>query len=695
MIMPVKGNKTPAAEKTAADKEAPKKAAAKTAKAAGKKTAAKTSASKTAAKTSAAKTAAKAASAKKTTTKKTSASGKAPRKKAPVVSTYEQRFDALYDEMKYLYAELYHNDMHAFDYFCGMLKEYYKKRPARLRDLDQQRLAEGDWFRQRKNLGVQLYVDCFAGNLKGTLDKIDYISKSGVNYLHLMPLLKSPKGASDGGYSVSDYRRVQPELGTLKDLTALTDRCHEKGIAVCTDFVMNHTSDQHEWAMRAKKGEEDFINHYYFYDDWNIPNLYDRTVPEVFPKTAPGNFTWCEELGKVVMTMFNSYQWDLNYSNPTVFNDMVANMLYLANKGIDIIRLDAVPYIWKTLGTNCRNLPQVHNICRLFHIAAEIVAPGVLLLGEVVMEPDKVVPYFGSVEKPECQMLYNVTTMATTWHTVATRDVRLMQHQLETVFSLPHDFTFLNYLRCHDDIGWGLDYDYLKQFLIDQVTHKKFLNDYFTGKWGGSPARGELYNDAPELGDARLCGTTASLCGIEAAEEEHNEQMLHWSEDLDIMLHAFLMTLSGIPIIYSGDEIGMTNDYSYHDDPMKRDDSRYVHRGKFDWEAAAKRNDPSTRPGRIYTAIQKLHKVRTDHAAFDFDADTWLLETENEHVLGIGRFSNEEKLLALFNFSDVDEASTIPDDEEYTDAFTGEKIYGNQMILKSHEFRWLLKDFTK
>ena len=147
------------------------------------------------------------------------------------------------------------------------------------------------------------------------------------------------------------------------------------------------------------------------------------------------------------MTTFYPYQWDLNYMNPTVFNDMTDNMLNLCNHGVDVIRLDAVPYIWKSLGTTCRNLPQVHTLVRIMRMACEIVCPGTLLLGEVVMEPSKVVPYFGTVEKPECHLLYNVTTMATLWHTVATKDVRLLAHQMRQVFSLPHAYTFLNYLR--------------------------------------------------------------------------------------------------------------------------------------------------------------------------------------------------------------------------------------------------------
>ena len=608
---------------------------------------------------------------------------------------FRTRLGRHYDEMKWLYAELYHNDQHAFDYFCTMLHDYYQQRSDILKEWDQAREMVPDWYKGNEMLGMLMYTNCFAGTLKGVKSHLDYIKECGVNYVHLMPLLQSPKGRSDGGYAVSDFRKVEPELGTMEDLSDLATECHNKGMSVCLDFVMNHTSEDHEWAQRAKKGEKEYQDRYFFFDNWVIPNEFEKTVPQVFPQTAPGNFTWCDEAQKVVMTTFYPYQWDLNYANPTVFNDMTANMLNLCNHGVDIIRLDAVPYIWKTLGTSCRNLPQVHTLVRLMRMATEVVCPGTLLLGEVVMEPSKVVPYFGTLEKPECHMLYNVTTMASTWHTVATHDVRLLRHQLESVFALPKEYTFLNYLRCHDDIGWGLDYDFLKQFGIEEVAHKKYLNDYLTGKWYGSDSRGELYNDDPRLGDARLTGTTASLCGIEAAEYEKNDEKFDRYIRLDIMLHAFLLTQSGIPVLYSGDEIGQLNDYSYHNDPLKWDDSRYLHRGNLNWDEVALRNDPKTRQGRIFQGLRRLEKLRTQYEVFDSAADTWIVETYNDHILGIGRYYNGEKLIALFNFSEFDETAWVNEVEDYTDLLTGEPRPAKAVGIRAYDFAWLMTSFKK
>ena len=606
---------------------------------------------------------------------------------------FRERLMKHYDEMKWLYGELYHNDEQAFDYFCSMLHEYYQARSEELKAWDKKREHNADWYAGNGMLGMLMYVDCFAGTLSGVREHLDYIRECGVNYLHLMPLLESPKGRSDGGYAVSDFRKVEPELGTMEDLAALSAECHDKEMAVCLDFVMNHTSEDHEWAKRARAGEKEYQDRYFFYDSWDIPNEFEKTVPQVFPQTAPGNFTWCEEAQKVVMTTFYPYQWDLNYANPVVFNDMTANMLNLCNHGVDIIRLDAVPYIWKTLGTRCRNLPEVHTLVRIMRMASEIVCPGTLLLGEVVMEPSKVVPYFGSVEKPECHMLYNVTTMASTWHTVATRDVRLLRHQLETVFALPKEYTFLNYLRCHDDIGWGLDYDFLKQFGMEEVPHKKYLNDFLTGHYWGSDSRGELYNDDPRLGDARLCGTTASLCGVEAAEYERNEWKLDHAIDLDIMLHAFLLTQTGIPVLYSGDEIGQLNDYTYHEDPLKSADSRYLHRGKFLWDEAKKRRSTKSRQGRIFKALRKLEKIRDKYPVFRSGADTWIVEPWNDHILGIGRYFEGEKLIALFNFSETDQIAWINESEEYKDLLTGKKREAKAVELPGHGFAWLYTKF--
>ena len=598
---------------------------------------------------------------------------------------FSRRMGPRYAELRQLYGEIYPGDTEAFAYFCGMLKKCFYNRKASLQILDAQRLAEPEWFRSNRLMGMMLYVNAFAGNLRGVQQKLPYFEECGVNYLHLMPLLESPRDRSDGGYAVANFRRVQPELGTMEDLETLADRCREKGISLCLDFVMNHTSEDHAWAKAAREGDEIARSRYFFYDNWDVPNRYEQTVPQVFPTTAPGNFTWLEDCRQVVMTTFYPYQWDLNYANPMVFNDMVENMLYLANRGINIIRLDAVPYIWKELGTSCRNLPQVHTLVRIMRLACEIACPSVLLLGEVVMEPARVVPYFGSPEHPECHMLYNVTTMATTWHTLATRDTRLLKHQIDQISALPSDCLFQNYLRCHDDIGWGLDYPWLRQFGTEEVPHKKYLNDWFTGKWPGSPSRGDLYNDDPRLGDARLCGTTASLCGLETAKTAEEVEL---ALACDIMLHAWMLTQSGIPVLYSGDEVGQLNDRAYHEDPDKAADSRYLHRGNFDWEKAELRKDADAYQGRLFAALRKLETVRGSEPLFRSDEKMTAFDTGSIQVLGIRRDLGDEHFVGLFNFSPKNASLTLSG-QSGVDLMQPEKTVHAQMELPPYGFRWI------
>lgn len=596
-------------------------------------------------------------------------------------NVFSQRLHKHYDELKWLYCELYQDDKQPlvhFDELMKKIKEFYIARPNYLKALDIEREQQPDWYKGNKLLGMMMYVNCFSGTLKNFEKRLPYIQESNVNYLHLMPLLSSPKGKSDGGYAVADFRSVQEDLGTMKDLENLAEKCHENGISVCLDFVMNHTSDEHEWARKARSGDKEYQDRYFFFDDYSMPELFERDCPQVFPTTAPGNFTYLSDINKFVMTTFYPYQWDLDYRNPVVFNEMVYNMLFLVNQGIDIIRLDAVPYIWKQLGTNCRNLPQVHTIVRMMRMISEIVSPAVLLLGEVVMAPDKVVPYFGTPEKPECHMLYNVTTMATTWHTVATRDTALIKHQMDILSSLPKQYIFQNYLRCHDDIGWGLDYDFLRQFGIDEAAHKKYLNDFFTGKVPGSFGIGELYNDDERLRDARLCGTTASLCGIEYYDKLKDKDGIERSIQLDLMLHAFMLSQSGIPVIYSGDEIGQYNDYNYKEDEDadKRADSRYVHRGVFNWRKAGRRKIKTAIQAKIYQNLAKMEKIRSSYDVFKADADMYTLPTWEKSTLAIVRETAQERFIGLYNFSENEQMAWINEtDGLYTELLTDTKDF--------------------
>ena len=559
---------------------------------------------------------------------------------------FQERLNHHHDELRWLYTELYHND-DMFAELCDQMYQYFTARRRALKNRDLEREKNPDWFRQKDMLGMMLYIDNFAGNIKGVSAKLPYLKECNVNCLHLMPFLDTPKGRSDGGYAVADFRKVRPDLGTMEDLAALADKCHKNGMNLCMDFVMNHTSEDHEWAKKARQGDGDYV------------------MPTFYP-----------------------YQWDLNYGNPRVFNEMMYNFLFLANQGMDVIRIDAVPYIWKELGTPCRNLKQVHTIVRMMRMIAEIVCPSVVLLGEVVMEPEKVVPYFGTVEKPECHMLYNVTTMATTWNSIATRDIRLLKKQMDIVNSLPKQYTFLNYLRCHDDIGWGLDFATLKDWGMDEPAHKRYLNDFFTGKHPGSDSRGELYNDDPVTQDARFCGTTASMCGIEAALFEKNDEKLERGIREDLMLHAYMLTQSGIPMLYSSDEVGRLNDYSYKDDPDKAADSRYIHRGAFQWDLAKKRKSKTSVEGQIFQTLSRMEQIRRQESVFDKDCDVYTYDVHDDSILCILRQKGNERFIGIFNFSDSEKTAWMQEEETFRDLITGQTLELKDVVLPAYGFMW-------
>ena len=587
------------------------------------------------------------------------------------MNEFERRLAARQDELDWLYMELY-DDRTRLEDLEAMMARSYDRRGQALRRLDKEREADPDWFRSGRMLGVTMYPGLFAGSLKGVEQKLDYLQEQGVTYLHLMPLLKMPHPDNDGGYAVEDFNQVDPTLGSNGDLARLAAAMRRRGMSLCLDFVINHTADTHEWALRAKAGEREYMDRYICFDSPEIPREMEKTIPDVFPETAPGSFLYVEEMGKYVCSSFHPYQWDLNYRNPAVFHDMAESMLHLANLGVEVLRIDAVPYLWKELGTSCRNLPQVHTIMRMIRLVTECVCPGVILKGEVVMAPRELAPYFGTPEKPECHLLYNASTMATQWSALASGDIRQLKRQLDDLHSLPAHCCFVNYLRCHDDIGWGLNEEYGRTLGVDPVAHKKFLYEFFEGCFPGSYARGQRYNYNPATQDARTCGTTASLCGIEKGLYEHDADQVALGVQRDLMMHAAMMCMSGFPMLSSGDEIAQLNGYAYREDPNLREDSRNLHRTKFNWDNAALRTQPGTVQQRIWDGLRQLEELRVHRPAFG--PGTWVStwDAHNSGVLAIVRRAEAETLVCLFNFTGRAEEVRLEGLEgRYADLITG------------------------
>ena len=599
----------------------------------------------------------------------------------------ERRLAARQDELDWLYMELY-GDRARLDELKAMMSQVWRARSQALRRLDKKREAQPDWFRAGGMLGVTMYPGLFAGDLKGVEERLSYLKEQGITYVHLMPLLKMPHPDNDGGYAVEDFDQVDPALGTNEDLSALAAAMRRRGMSLCLDFVINHTADTHEWAMRAKAGEREYIDRYICFDSADIPREMEKTIPDVFPETAPGSFIYVEEMGKYVCSSFHPYQWDLNYRNPAVFNDMVGSMLRLTNLGVEVLRIDAVPYLWKELGTTCRNLPQVHTIMRMIRLITECVCPGVILKGEVVMAPKELAPYFGTEEKPECHLLYNASTMAAQWSALASADVRQLKRQLDDLHALPAHCCFVNYLRCHDDIGWGLNEEYGKTIGIDPLAHKKYLYEFFEGSLPGSFARGERYNYNPATQDARTCGTTASLCGIEKGLYEGDESQVALGVQRDLMMHAVIMCMGGFPMLSSGDEIGQLNGYGYHEDPDLREDSRNLHRTRFNWEKAALRTQAGTVQQRIWDGLRRLEQLRAAHPCFGPESSVTTWDAHSRRVLALVRRTGEAELVCLFNFAGIPKSYALEAMEgEFTDLIDGEAASCSAGVLEPYQYR--------
>ena len=526
--------------------------------------------------------------------------------------------------------------------------EYWLQRPPELKVFDEKRQADPNWFLSEKVVGIVLYVDLFSDNLMKLKDHIPYFRKLDLNYLHLMPLFAVPQGDNDGGYAVSDYRAINPDLGTISELSELAGRLREEDISLVLDFVFNHTSDEHAWVQKAKAGDPDYLNYYFTYPDRELPDQFQKYLRDIFPTVRRGSFTWNKDMKRWVWTTFNSFQWDLNYSNPEVMRAMLEEMLYLANQGVEIFRLDAVPFIWKRLGTNCENQPEAHTIIRAFNTMAKIVAPCILFKSEAIVHPDEVIRY---IHPDECQLSYNPLQMALLWESLATKEVKLLEHSMRHRSRIPAGCTWVNYLRCHDDIGWSFDDEDARKVGIDPNAHRKFLNQFYTGNHPGSFARGVPFQFNPDTGDVRVSGTLSSLAGLEEAVEKADNELIEKAIRRINMLWAIQVSIGGIPLLYAGDEFGQMNDYTYLTDTTKINDSRWVHRAKRRWEARDDLTDQDTLEWRFFREMVKLFRLRKEIPAFQ-NGGMEVISTGNPHLFGYIRKSKNQKIISINNFSD-------------------------------------------
>lgn len=586
-----------------------------------------------------------------------------------------------------------------------VLAQNYLDRPAELQESDIAREQDHNWFLHQRWVGMALYVDGFSINLQKLKEKIPYLAELGVNLVHVMPILKSPAGKSDGGYAVSDFRAVNEEIGTLDDLRELGAAFRQEGILLALDVVVNHTSDQHEWAERTRQGDLRFQEYYFVFEDRNIPDMFEQTMPEVFPDTDPGNFTWDEAMQKWVMTVFHSYQWDLNYGNPQVFLEILDVILFWANQGADIVRLDAVAFLWKKLGTTCQNQQEAHLVLQLFKDCCQVVAPGLLFIAEAIVAPLEVIKYFGedAVVAKECEIAYNATFMALLWDASATHSSRLLAHAIKNLPDKLERATWLNYIRCHDDIGFGFDDADIRAAGYEPREHRKFLVEYLTGSFEGSRAAGRIFGYNQKTGDARVSGTLASLAGLEHAVNNQEAQEIDFAVRRILLLHSLIFSFGGIPLLYYGDEVGTFNDFSYTGNPNKANDSRWMHRPRLNWDALAQRNEPGTPEYAIFQGLRKQIAVRKEIAAFADFNNRELTDLNNDRLFSFIRVGQQpdESVFVIVNFDRSAQAADIRllgrhgfgRHEELIDLVTGRSphCFQNELILPPYQFYWLKK----
>lgn len=580
----------------------------------------------------------------------------------------------------------------------------YVLRPNHLRESDLEREKDHNWFLSQQWVGMALYADGFAQNLPDLTERVHYFQELGVNMVHLMPMMQCPRGASDGGYAISDFRQIDSRFGTLADLQTLADELRKRGILLTLDVVLNHTSNEHAWAQQAKAGSPLHQDYYYIFDNREVPDMFERTMPEVFPENSPGNFTWDEDMGKWVMTVFNSYQWDLNYSNPAVFIEMLDIILYWANHGVDILRLDAVAFLWKKIGSICQNEREAHLLLQLFKDCCQVTAPGVLFIAEAIVAPVEIIKYFGedAINAKECEIAYNATFMALLWDAVATKNAKLLTQGIKSLPDKLERATWLNYVRCHDDIGLGFDDNDIRAVDYEPYAHRQFLIDYFTGRYAGSPARGLPFGYNDKTGDTRIAGSLASLVGLGTALQTDDPIALEAALKTIVLLHGMILSFGGIPLLYYGDEIGTLNDTTYLDDPAKANDSRWAHRPRIDWNKADLRNTPGTLEFRLFNALKKLIAIRKEVPAFADFNNRELLDVGNPHLFVFARFDIHQpmnKVLVIVNFDVNPQHLNLEDlgrkaffrHASVRDLYSGERpaMFKEELVIPPLRFYWL------
>jgi amylosucrase len=522
-----------------------------------------------------------------------------------------------------------------------------EQRETDLWQLDLQREADPAWH-QRGLSGYCAYVDKLAGTLAGVQQRIGYLRELGVNYLHLLPFLKAGSAPNDGGFAVASFEEVEPALGTLADLRSLCQALRQSNISLCSDFVLNHVSHEHAWARAARAGDPRYLPYFHWLTSEAEVQAREQHLVQIFPATAPGNFTWIADRQAWVWTTFYPYQWDLNYAHPAVFADMAAALLKLANQGVEAFRLDSTGFLWKRPKTNCMNQPEVHLIVQALRSLCAVAAPGVLLKAEAIMPTRELPPYFGlgPVAGPECHIAYHSSLMAASWVALTEESPQLIEEVLRNTPELPVGASWLSYVRCHDDIGWNVLRPELLALGADPVARLDQAAAFLAGETPGSYARGARFQASAPGTVHGSNGMTAALVGLHPdLPADHPDQQAALRR-LELMM-SLCFFVGGLPLIYMGDELGQDNTPDAEILARQGADTRELHRPHLDEAALARRHQADTVAAKVFSLVQRLNTLRRERLSLGGPIRLQVLASGCPGLLALQR--NQQ--LGLFNFS--------------------------------------------
>ena len=546
-------------------------------------------------------------------------------------------------------------------------------RPKALRKVDRKATDPPQWLSDPRSLMAMAYLDRFAGSVKGLRDRCEHLDSLGVTHLHLLPPYATPERDNDGGFAISDYRRLRTGLGTTKGLAKVAADLRDIGVTLVLDMVLSGTASDHPWAQAAVAGDPGHADFYFFFPDRQVPDSYDRSLrPVGLNRDA---FTWHHEVdgGAWVWTTLSPAQWDLNYSNPNVLAAVIAEMLFLANLGAGIIRINGESLLWKKPGTDCTNLPEAHVIVQILDTVVRIAAPSVSLIsGAMVPSPHDF------VSPGECRAGYDSVLTSAVWESLATADTRLLADALANQSSVPTDCARITYLCSHDDIGWWFDDDAALALGIDPEAHRRYLTAFYTGSWASSTARGRIAADG-------ITGTAAALAGLEAAVEGLDAAAADIAVRRLLAAFAVILGTGGIPMLFLGDETAQMSDHSYLADSALAGDLRWSQRPVFDavrLQSALAGEGPE---GSMMAGFRHLQAVRRGVAEFGPGIHPEPFDLGDNGLLGFRRGS----VTVVVNMTErpvIVARSNLPEGELF-DLVANDSWDGH--ILGPYEYRYL------